>query len=569
MPAYSSFKYNTKKYNAQGDNFFTFLDKKRDAKPVVRLEFVDRDGVATDISRYYDEGANVERIKERAPDEIQSGDFDLVVFNHDDTFSEYKVGSLLHGIVYHGAKIRIWIGFKLSNGTIEYKLQQVGYIDELRALNDSRVTFRCRDALRRILDEKMNSRTDAETPVPGGANVGDGTCSPIATKPFKTKNETWTLTCTTPGDDSVAQFSVVGSVSGSVGPATSGTEFSTGNGAGGIRFTIRAGDVVWSAGDTITFETFQYPEWTLANPAKIIWGVLTGTNFDTGAAEPWASRVLDLDGTLSSANTELDYDSFASVAAEFGAADFITGYASHEEDVSEFIQTILITFLGAVFTIGDGRIRLQSFQPVFGQDSREFADSKKITNFTYRRAVSEILNSAIVLYKATDVWEFSDEDVNLDGIFSALDQESVDQHGLLVFNNGPYELRWFSPSGTHARDFVERLILKYKQPPLVVDFETGSDGIMEQIGNKIKVTDEKAGLTSVTCEISRISKMFDARPLKVAITGRRDGDLELFFGFLGSRVDEGDSMSPQASTFGAATDADKQFCYLTNGYRMY
>ncbi len=570
MARFNTFQFNKKRYNQGGPSFFSVLDDQFDVKPVVKIEFMTIGGVATDITDHYISGGTVERIKERAPDEIQAGDFDVELKNHDDMFSEFVATSLIYGIQYHGARIRVWAGFELSDGSVELQLQQVGYIDELVAHDsDSNVTIRCRDLIRSLLDGNLHPRPTSEVPVVGGSNIGDGTCSDISTRAFKTKNESWTLTCTLGGDDAVATFSVVGSVSGSVGTATSGTEFSTGTGAGGIKFTIRAGTVDWVAGDVFTFDTKQYPEWSLVNPAKIIWSILTGYNWDTDTVEAWAGQVLGFDHTQSDANTELDYQTFVDVISQFASADYITGRVPYDTPAAEFIQGILVIFLGALYTGGDGRIRIQSFQPIFTYSPRNYADSKKIMRLGYNRSVNEIINTVVVEFKRTDSWEFSDQDVVLDGVFSSQDTDSVAAYGLFQLNGAAWEMPWYSGSGGHAEDFAERLIIKYADPPLVIDFETGADGIISQIGDRITVTDEKYNFTELNCEISRITKNLDAVPLTIGMTARRDGDLDLTYGFLGSRVDEGDGLSPQATTYGASSDTDKLFCYLTDNYRMF
>jgi hypothetical protein len=568
MALFGTFKPNTRVYNAETASFVTEIDSLEDAKPVVRVEFIDLDGIITDISEYYSSGAEVERVKERSPDEIQAGDFDLVVHNHDDYFSEFKPASLLYNKQYHGAKVRIWAGYVLPDGSEEYKLQQVGYIDELLASdNESKVTFRCRDLIRGILDQKLHNRPESEAPAAGASNVGDGTCSTIQTKPFKTVDESWTLTCTTPGGDGVAVFSVVGSVSGTLATATSGTPYSTAAGAGGIKFTINVGTVNWSSGDSFTFQTRKYPQWQAVNPGKVVWSVLTGKNWDTEATESWADFVFNMDSTKSDANTELDFNTFNDVIDQFTVADALTGYIAYGEDAAEFLQGILLIFLGSLYTGGDGRIRVQSFQPVFGGGARLYSDLKKIMRLGYNRLVAEIINSVTVSYKARDSWEFSDEEITYDGSFTAKDAASIARYRTTY--GFDFALKWFTSSGVHAEDFANRLIIKFADPPLVVQFETGADGLISQIGDRIQITDDKYGFSALNCEISRITKKLDSLPVTVSITARRDGDLDLGFGFLGSRVDEGDGMSPQATTFGAASDSDKTFCYLTSGYRMF
>ena len=78
-------------------NYFSqFVDQLWDSKPVTKVEFIDVDGNATDISTWYLEGANFEQIKDRAVSEIQAGNFDIVLANQDDYFSEYVSTSLFY-----------------------------------------------------------------------------------------------------------------------------------------------------------------------------------------------------------------------------------------------------------------------------------------------------------------------------------------------------------------------------------------------------------------------------------------------------------------------------------------
>lgn len=90
----------------------------------------------------------------------------------------------------------------------------------------------------------------ATTPVKTG--TGNGTMSaPIVSS--ATLTESFTVACTVPGGSGVAQFSVVGSVSGALGTATSNVEFVDANRK--VRFTITAGGTPWAVADQFTFST--------------------------------------------------------------------------------------------------------------------------------------------------------------------------------------------------------------------------------------------------------------------------------------------------------------------------
>lgn len=554
--------------------FQTEMERKNDSLPKIKVEFIDPSNVVTDISLYYLNGANFEHVKERAPDIIQAGNFDIVLSNHDDKFSEFKAGSLLFGVDYHSAKIRISLGFILPDGTTEYDIQATGIIDQLNTDPiESVVIFRCRDTIQRIVDGVLHLRPSEETPVANPGNTGNGLMTKVATKAFATVNEDWTVTCTTPGGDSVALFSVVGSVTGSVGPATSGTTFSSAT--GGVRFTIYAGGTVWVVGDIFTFSSKQNPEWNIVNPAKIVWSILTGYNWDSDTQEIWSDFVFDLDRTKSSANVDLDYDSFVQAIADTAATnEDVKGYIPYNSRGNEFLESIIILFLGSLFTDTGGRIQLQTWAPPFGGKSflDTFSDSEKIRTLSYTRAKDEIINSVSTAFKVSDNWQFSDDAINLDGATLTEDAVSIGKYSRLAYD---LESFWFTPNGVHVESVAKRLVVRYANPPTNIDFETGLDALLASIGSYIKVTDTKSGFNEYECEVIKIGRDFDMEPKTISIRARQEEDFGLLYAFLGSSVDEGDGISPQASDWDVATDSDKQFAYLsqTGGggpdYRMF
>lgn len=548
--------------------FLTEMARLQDAHPITKVEFVSVLGVTTDISAYYQGGAQFQQIKERAPDEIQAGNFDLVLFNHDNKFSEYDPTSLIYNSQYHGAAIKVYQGFVLPDGTTEYAIQAVGYIDELVMTADSEdnastVTFRCRDRIRTLLDQKLNPRPFALYPVAGGSNTGNGGIAAVETKPFKTKNENWTITCTLGGADGVATFSVVGSVSGSVGTATSGTEFSTGGGAGGVKFTIAAGSTNWVSGDVFTFTTKQHPEWSAVNAGKIIWAILTGYNWDSNTQEVWSDRVLAFDHTKSSANTDIDYDAMLTLITNLDSIGTftLTGYVAYDEDCVDFLQQLTMLFIGSIFTGADGRLTMNSYIPTFAPVTlAEFGDSQKIKTLGYNRTIDEVINHVVINYKGKNVWEFSDETVNLDGRYSKSNSTSIAKYGTLEED---YQTRWYATSGAHVIDFASKLLSKYSDPPLNVSFQTGCDALLTEIGDPVAVTDTKYNLDAVRGEVAMINKKLDEWPVTVEMRVRREADLDQNFGFIGSSADEGDGISPQTDSFDTATDTDKLFAYFS------
>jgi hypothetical protein len=569
MPLYGPPLYGPNLYGTGGtvdtlQGFLNEMGKLRDSTPFVRVEHIAVNGTITDISGYYSAGGNITREKERAPDEIQAGDFDLTLFNHDDYFSEYKAGSLFYGVQYHFSQIRISVGFVLKTGATVVKPICYGYIDELTTHPDeSKVTLRCRDLLHRVIDEKLHLRPSEETPNAGNTNTGNGVCSAVETKPFAVVNETWTLTCTTPGGDTVAVFSVVGSVSGNVGNATSGTEFK--DATHGIKFTLSVGSVAWLGGDSFAFQTFQRPQWTQENPAKIIWSVLTGHNYDTNAVEAWSDSALDLDPTQDDSNVDIDYASFVDGVDKL--SEFVlTGYVDYDEPAQDFLESLLLLFLGSIFTDANGKIVLKTWSPSLEGTARVFADDQKIRELGYTRTVNEIINYVRVTYKKTQTWQFSGDETVYDGWYVSKDAASILKYDKL---SEEFTTRWYMSGGTHVQSFANRLLARYSEPPLVIEFVTGADGLLTEIGEKIYITDEKCGFAMAAAEVSKITKNFDTTPLKIEISARRDTSMDTIYGYLGSRVNEGDGASPQAATWAGASAQNKLFCYLDHSYKMY
>lgn len=564
----STAKLNTTKLNANRLNngasypysFNQEMDRLQDAKPVMKVEYISPADVTTNISAYYLSGATVEQLKDRAPDEISAGNFDIVLSNQDDTFSEFVATSLLYNAQYIGARIKISEGFILPDGTEVYEPQMVGYIDELVVDGKtSYVTFRCRDLLKMLMDRKLNGVQPDESPT-AGSNVGNGQFQNLATKPFLTINDSWTLTCTLAGGDGVGTFSVVGSSSGNIGTATSGSLFTSST--YGLRFTMSAGSTAWVVGDTFTFSTHQYPQWDGVNPAKIIWSILTGYNWNTDTAENWSSLVFALDHTQSDANTQIDYASFVTASANFDSFGIFSlkGYVPRDTAGVSFLQDLLLLFLGSIYTSGDGRITLKTYAPSFDVvESREFSDVKKVRELGYDKSIDEVINRVTVNYKSVDSWEWSDQAIVYTGIFSESDTDSIADYGEIASS---FSSIWFSSDGQHVQDFADKIVTRYADPPLNIDLVTGVDALKTFIGDTVLVTDTKYNFSQLAGEVVSLTKNLDQNPINIQMRVRQDPTLNVRTGFWGSTIDEHDGLSPQASNFDSATAGDKRFSYL-------
>lgn len=148
----------------------------------------------------------------------------------------------------------------------------------------------------------------------GGTRTGTGTLTAIEASPTSV-TETWTLTCTATATNG-GTFSVVGSVSGSVGSATVGTTFTHSK----ITFLISDG-----ATDYASSDTFTIPVTESTNPTASRWAVL---RYDTASA----TRELILQGSGLSGTEQIfvGFRSYESVASDYynvSVAAF-TGYVS-------------------------------------------------------------------------------------------------------------------------------------------------------------------------------------------------------------------------------------------------
>jgi hypothetical protein len=541
--------------------FLAAMDQQQGTTPRTKVEFISKAAVVTDITAYYLSGANFEQVRQRAVTEIQAGQFDIVLSNQDDKFSEYVATSLFYNLDYHGAKIRVSEGFLLPDGTLEYATQGVLFIDALATdPATSQVTLSCRDVIGFFMDKKLHPHPAKEVALADPGNVGNGIVSGIATLPFVTVNEDWTLTCTTPGADAVALFSVVGSISGGIGPATSGTEFVSA--VKGIRFTIHAGATVWSNGDKFTFSLKQHPQYTALNAGKVLWSILTGYNWDTNVIEPFSALVLNFDHTQSDANTDIDYNAFATIISVIGAIGVfnITGYIPYDTDVVMTIQNLIVMFLGTIYSGNDGRIKLTTYIPAFTPNFRTFADTLKIRPLSYYRQIDEVINTVIVAYIASPAWSWSTGTQALDGSWVDQDATSVTNRGIYAQN---FTIPWYTASGGHVKDFTSKLITRYKDPPLEIEFETGMDGLLNEMGDRIIINDAKSNFVGLVAEITRIMKKFDQAPASILFRARKDSTTNVIFGVIGSSANEGDGASPQSDNYDTATTGDKAFAYFS------
>jgi len=548
------------------DYWKDFGDQEIGVKPQDKVEIELTAGVWTDVTEYYEGGATFDQEKERAPDQISAGDTRYTFDNSEDTFTPTDAGSIFYGVLYQGKKIRFSVGFY----GVGYYPQSTMRIKDIKWDHDNQQCYIfAQELMQRLVDENLNSFPSTLVAVPGAGNTGNGTITGIATKPFVTVTENWTLTCTTPGGNGVGIFDVVGSVSGDVGDATSGTEFSNAS-SGGIKFTISVGGVDWVAGgspDTFTFSTIQYPEWTTTNPAKIMWSILTGYGYDSGTQDAWNVAVLDLDHTKSVDNIDINYTSFVNAITDIG--NDLTGYISYDRSAKEVLQEIIIHFLGAIYTDNEGRIAVSSYKPSFGLTLlQEFADTKKIFTLGIQQDTAQIINQATVYCKRSANWVWSNTDETTDDVYSNSNTTSISNYGL----KNPFtwkDFYWYSVNRAAQEWFADRLVDKFSEPPYRFKFETGLDAIRINLGDRKKFTDSRTNYSNKIVEILEIQKDFESSPKIITLTcgttetGGDPGEEGILWCFLGSSEDEGDGISPQNADFDSANESDKQFCYLS------
>ena len=533
------------------------------SRPIIRVQ-ITTSGGTTDVSSYLKSGITLESEKSRLPDQaaiVVSGDVTLVFSNYDDKFTENDAGSIFNGVTYLGYNIDVDVGFKKDDGTTEYVDQAIFKIIEVSlSSNASECHVVARDILYRLVDFVLNVPANALVPVATVGNIGNGYITEIQTLPFVTVNETWTLTCTTLGGASVAIFDVVGSVSGDIGDATSDTEFSNAS-TGGIKFTIYAGGSDWAVNDEFTFTTRQYPEFTTQNPAKIIWSLLTGYDYDGDTQDDWHAATPELDSTQGAGNTDINYSSFQTAITNLGTNFDLTGYIDYNTNMAEALQDILLHFLGYLYADEDGKIYIKSYKPSLGGTSpREFSDAKKNTYLKYNKMLDTIVNSSTARYKKTASWAWSGGSETNDGLYTKTNATSITNYGERSYIFDTY---WYSANDNAIQWAVDRIVDKYGTPIIDIEFQTGLDGLDTILGDIIEVTDTKTALSHKTVEVYQMSKDFSSKPMHIKIKCDDTDTLSFNWAFIGSSANEGDGISPQSLSYDTATASDKQFCYLS------
>ena len=136
-----------------------------------------------------------------------------------------------------------------------------------------------------------------------------------------------------------------------------------------------------------------------------------------------------------------------------------------------------------------------------------------------------------------------------------------------------YTSRWYSANAAHVEFFVDRLIDRFSEPPFIAEFETGSDAFLVKLGDRIKITDAKAAITTQQAEVTRVRKSFEELPRSIEIQAVFEESI--VWAFMGSSSVEGDSLSPQEASYDDADADDMRFAYMgqtgsaTPDYRMF
>lgn len=656
------------------DYWKDFGEQEIGSKPIDKVEIELSAGVWTDVTDNYIGGATFDQEKERAPDKISAGDTRYTFDNTDDKFTPRDSGSIFYNVIYQGKKIRFSEGF-YGHG---YYPQSVMLIKNIKwNYSEQRCYIFCQELIQRVVDEDLNIYPSALVPVANAGNTGNGTITEIATKPFITVDENWTLTggyfnitdtnkffdfdiggaeknatvatgmyypgatqadagtlCKALYDAIVAVegagtytvsystvtqkftitrsagtfnilwktgvygsdntdthigtilgysdtaddtgalsyvsdnttvgefFDVVGSVSGDIGNAQVEVEFSNST-SGGIKFTISQGAAEFEAGDSFTFTTYQYPEFTTTNSVKIIWNLLTGYKYDTDVQSVWHDRVLEFDHTKSVDNTDINYTSFVNAIAN--VTPTLTGYIPYNKNAAEALEEVIIHFLGSLYTDNEGRIAISSYRPSFGGILvREFSDTEQVFEMDAEEDLAKIINKVTVFCKRSASFAWSNVDETTDDIYEASNSQSITDYG--IKNPFVWTDYWYSASKQAQSWFADRIKDKFggvPNLPLEIKFETGLDALRTNLADRRKFTDSRSSYSNKLLEIVKIEKDFESEYKTITLTGSNVGTEGIRWAFLGSSADEGDGISPQAANFDSATDTDKQFCYLS------
>jgi len=539
--------------NVSNDYWKDFTEQEIGSKPVDKVEIELSAGVWTDVTDNYIGGATFDQEKERAPDKISAGDTRYTFDNTDDKFTPRNSSSIFYNVIYQGKKIRFSEGFY----GLGYYPQSVMIIKNVKwNYNAQRCYIFCQELIQRVVDENLNIYPSALIPIANTGNTGNGTITEIATKPFETVSENWTVTLT-----GAAAFGVVGSVSGAQAGGTVGTGYTSDNNE--IKFTITAGGVAFINGDSFTFTTYQYPEYTTANPVKIAWNLFTGYNFDTDVQSDWHDRVLELDHTKSVDNTDLNYTTFVNAIANVTTT--LTGYIPYDKEAEIALEEIIIHFLGSIYTDNEGRIAISSYRPSFGAVlMREFADRKQVFELDAEEELAKIINKVTVYCKSSASFAWSNADETTDDVYETSNSQSITDYG--IKNPFVWTDYWYSALKSAQSWFADRIKDKFggvPNLPLEIKFETGLDALRTNLADRRKFTDARTSYSNKLLEIIKVEKDFESEYKTITLTGSNVGTEGIHWVFLGSSANEGDGISPQTSDFDLANDTDKQFAYLS------
>ena len=297
------------------------------------------------------------------------------------------------------------------------------------------------------------------------------------------------------------------------------------------------------------------------NPAEIIWNLLTGYVYSTDVQSDWSGRVLDLDSTQSTDNTDINYTSFVDAIADID--NNLTGYVDYDKNAAQVIEQIIIHFLGAIYTDNQGKVSISSYKPSFGAVLlREFSDEKKVFTMDSERDTAKVINQVTVKCKLSASWAWSNAEEVLDDIYVASNSTSVSDYGI----KNPFTWEdnyWYSANRAAQEWFADRLVDKFGDPPLEINFETGLDAIRHNLADRIKFTDSRTSYSNKLQEINKIEKDFESNYKTIKLYSQDIGTDGVKWCFLGSSVDENDGISPQNADFDSASLTDKQFCYLS------
>ena len=202
------------------------------------------------------------------------------------------------------------------------------------------------------------------------------------------------------------------------------------------------------------------------NPADLFWDIVTNYG--------------GLDGTLSSANTDIDYDVWVKWKERMTSLNLKVQAEFTGKTIREILELLAELSNSTIYAEGDSRLVCRHW--LEGLDlagAQDYDENKIFSAPEVRFGTGDVLNKIIVYYgyqPATDTWSGSvmKEDATSEGLYGVREKNYEDT-SLWVYDS------------VSADSFADKRLQWCKEPKEIISFRTGLMGFPQQIGDGVRV----------------------------------------------------------------------------------